>query len=187
MGVISIVNGDYKPTNITMGAPPCIPQHQVVLKGIRFQEYPCIYWCQPHGVEVPFFLWGRNGGCRKLPAISLPQWLSMEIGWCLLQEYSLIGHCSCRMDFLSDGIFSVIHIYIWMYKCMCVYIYTYVCICWYYIRVFVFALCVRKWWMCIPPIHPNLYRKYRLWSMPRFLKGGKVLFPVRCAVQQCSW
>jgi hypothetical protein len=23
MGVISIVNGDYKPTNITMGAPPC--------------------------------------------------------------------------------------------------------------------------------------------------------------------
>ena len=22
-GVISIVNGDYKPTNITMGAPPC--------------------------------------------------------------------------------------------------------------------------------------------------------------------
>ena len=23
MGVISIVNGDYNPTNITMGAPPC--------------------------------------------------------------------------------------------------------------------------------------------------------------------
>ena len=69
MGVISIVNGDYKPT-YNYGGTTLYPTTPSCFEGGSVPRVSMYGRCQPHGVEVPD-LWGPNGGCRRLPNMFL--------------------------------------------------------------------------------------------------------------------